>query len=100
MHLIEHVDISLFSSFQRVLLGIGDEHPKNEQEEVSLGCVFPMHPIISVDRVAYLEKFYWKYNMVAISARLHAKKSQKREMQSRNGTFKSANSICYAKFTT
>lgn len=84
MHLIEHVDISLFSSFQRVLLGIGDEHPKNEQEEVSLGCVFPMHPTISVGRAEYLENFFiGNTTWWPLAARLHAKKSQKREMQSR-----------------
>jgi hypothetical protein len=84
IHLIEHVDGSLFSSFQKLLLGIGEYHPKNEQEEVSLGCVFPMHPRISVDRAAYLENFFVdNTTWWPLAARIHAKKSQSREMQSR-----------------
>ena len=78
-------------------MGIGDDHPKNEQEEVSLGCVFPMHPIIFSRQSRIFGKFfYWKYNMVAISRSSSRKKISEKRNAIPNGPFKSANSICYA----
>jgi hypothetical protein len=83
-HIAKNLDTTLFSPFQKSLLGFGDYVAQTEQEIVSLGCVFPKHFSISVDRAAFLEDFFigdtiwWP-----LAARLHAKISQQREMQSR-----------------
>ena len=83
-HIRNQIDISIFSPFQQLLLGIGGYQMQTEQELLSFGRVFPNDPSITSEQASSLEEFFQHdKNWWPLAARLHAEKSEKREMMCR-----------------
>ena len=73
-------------SISTVVAGIGEYEIKTEQELLSFGQVFPSDPLVDIDKAASLEcSFQNDRRWWPLAARLHAQKSEKREMECRNG---------------